>query len=237
MDFPFFYVDTILEEGSAITPPEDTARHMVQVLRMREGEQLIITNGQGRSALCTIQSTSKKSCTVTVGQVTVTPDRNRNITIAISLLKNANRFEWFLEKVAELGVSRVVPLQCTRTEKQHFRKDRAQNILVSALQQSQQSWLTEITEPISFDAFLQQSVSGSAFIAHCEPSEKQVLTGAGLAAATILIGPEGDFTPSEISAAIQKGFIPVSLGETRLRTETAGIVAAVKLIDGKPNIQ
>lgn len=230
MDFPFFYVDTNLEEGAMIVPPEDTARHIVQVLRMREGGQLIITNGQGRSAVCMIQSTSKKSCTVTVGKVTVTTNRNRNITIAISLLKNANRFEWFLEKAAELGVSRVVPLHCHRTEKQHFRKDRAQNILVSALQQSQQTWLTEITEPVAFDGFLQQSVSGSAFIAHCENSEKALLSGAGLAAATILIGPEGDFTPSEIDAAIQKGFMPVTLGDTRLRTETAGIVAAVKLL-------
>lgn len=230
MDAPFFFVDAILQEGAVVTPPEDTARHMVQVLRMREGEQLVLTNGQGKSALCIIQSTSKKSCTILVGEVTVTPNRKKQITIAISLLKNANRFEWFLEKAAELGVSRVVPLQCTRTEKQHFRKDRAQTILVSALQQSQQAWLTEITELTSFDAFLQQSVSGNAFIAHCEPSEKQLLSGAGLAAATILIGPEGDFTPSEIDAAIQKGFIPVTLGDTRLRTETAGIVAAVKLI-------
>jgi 16S rRNA (uracil1498-N3)-methyltransferase len=230
MDFPFFYVDTILEEGAVITPPEETSRHIMQVLRMREGEQLIITNGHGRSAVCIIQSTSKKSCTILVGEVTVWPNRKQQITIAISLLKNANRFEWFLEKVAELGVSRVVPLQCARTEKQHFRIDRAKTILVSALQQSQQAWLTEITEPASLDAFLQQSFTGSVFIAHCEPSEKQVLSGAGLSAATILIGPEGDFTQSEINAAIQKGFIPVTLGDTRLRTETAGIVAAVKLI-------
>lgn len=215
MDAPFFFVDAILQEGAVVTPPEDTARHMVQVLRMREGEQLVLTNGQGKSALCIIQSTSKKSCTILVGEVTVTPNRKKQITIAISLLKNANRFEWFLEKAAELGVSRVVPLQCTRTEKQHFRKDRAQTILVSALQQSQQAWLTEITELTSFDAFLQQSVSGNAFIAHCEPSEKQLLSGAGLAAATILIGPEGDFTPSEIDAAIQKGFIPVTLGDRK----------------------
>jgi 16S rRNA (uracil1498-N3)-methyltransferase len=230
MDFPFFYFDTILEEGAVVTPPEDTARHMVQVLRMREGEQLVFTNGHGRSALCSIQTTSKKSCTILVGEVTVWPNRKKQITIAISLLKNANRFEWFLEKVAELGVARVVPLQSARTEKQHFRKDRAQTILISALQQSQQAWLTEITEPTSFDAFLQQSVSGSTFIAHCEPSEKQVLSGAGLDAATILIGPEGDFTPSEIQAAIQKGFIPVTLGDTRLRTETAGIAVAVKML-------
>lgn len=230
MDVPFFYVDTILEEGAVITPPEDTARHMVQVLRMREGEQLVLTNGQGRSALCSILTTSKKSCTVKLGEVTITPDRKKKITIAISLLKNANRFEWFLEKAAELGVDLVVPLQCARTEKQHFRKDRAKTILVSALQQSQQAWLTEISELTPLEAFLQQPITGSAFIAHCEPSEKQVLSGAGLDTATILIGPEGDFTPSEIDAAILKGFIPVTLGDTRLRTETAGIVAAVKTL-------
>lgn len=230
MDAPFFFIDSILEEGADITPPEDTARHIVQVLRMREGESLIITNGRGCSAQCKIFSVSKKYCTISVGEVTITPIRKRKVTIAISLLKNANRFEWFLEKAAELGVDRVVPLQCTRTEKQHFRKDRAKTILVSALQQSQQAWLTEITELTPFDAFIQQPVTGNAFIAHCEPSEKQELSGKGLELATILIGPEGDFTPSEIDAAISKGFIPVSLGDTRLRTETAGIVAGVKLV-------
>ena len=230
MDAPFFFVDTILEEGAAITLPEDTARHIVQVLRMREGESLIITNGKGQSAPCKIVSAAKKSCTIHLGKITVTPDRKKKVIIAISLLKNANRFEWFLEKAAELGVDRVVPLQCTRTEKQHFRKDRAKTILVSALQQSQQAWLTEITDLTPFDAFIQQPITGKAFIAHCEPSGKQDMKGAGLDAATILIGPEGDFTPSEIDAAIRIGFIPVSLGDTRLRTETAGIVAAVKML-------
>ena len=230
MDAPFFFIDAVLEEGAVITPPEDTARHMVQVLRMREGELLIITNGKGRSAQCKILSVSKKSCTISVGQVTITPVRKRKVTIAISLLKNANRFEWFLEKAAELGVDRVVPLQCARTEKQHFRKDRAKTILVSALQQSQQVWLTEITDPTPIDTFLQEPLSGPGFIAHCEPSEKQELSGKRLELATILIGPEGDFTPSEIDAAISKGFIPVSLGDTRLRTETAGVVAGVKLL-------
>lgn len=229
MSLPFFYVDTLLTEGAVISPPEDTARHMVQVLRMREGEQMIITNGRGETAICTITATAKKSCTIQAGTVTVTPERKRKVTIAISLLKNVSRFEWFLEKAAELGVDRIIPLQCARTEKQHFRMDRAKTILVSALQQSQQTWLTEITAVTSFESFLQQTFPGKNFIAHCEPSEKQVLTGVGLDAATILIGPEGDFTPSEIDAAIQKGFIPVTLGETRLRTETAGIAAAVML--------
>lgn len=229
MSLPFFYVDTILTEGSVISPPEDTARHVVQVLRMREGEQMIITNGRGEAALCTITATAKKSCTLQAGTVTLTPERKRKLTIAISLLKNASRFEWFLEKAAELGVDRIIPLQCARTEKQHFRMDRAKTILISALQQSQQAWLTEITAVTSFESFLQQTFPGKSFIAHCEPSEKQALTGAGLDAAIILIGPEGDFTPSEIDAAIKKGFIPVTLGETRLRTETAGIAAAVML--------
>lgn len=229
MDLPFFYVDTGLVEGAVIEPAEETARHMVQVLRMREGAQLVVTNGQGRTALCSIQSTSKKSCTLLVGPVTVTPDRKRRIAIAISLLKNVNRFEWFLEKAAELGVARIIPLQCARTEKQHFRKDRAQSILISAMQQSQQAWITGITDPVKLGDFLSGPCAGQKFIAHCEPSEKYPLRSAADTDATILIGPEGDFTPAEISAALHHGFQPVSLGDTRLRTETAGIVAATLL--------
>lgn len=226
---PFFYIDASLNEGAVIEPGEDTARHIVQVLRMREGEQLIFTDGRGRSAVCSIITTSKRSCTLKVGVVTVTPPRKYHITIAVSLLKNANRFEWFLEKATELGISRIVPLLCARTERQHFRKDRAEAIIISAMQQSQQSWLTELADPIDATAFISQRHEVDRYVAHCMEGEKLPITAIPAADALVLIGPEGDFTPEEVAAALQNGFIPVSLGSTRLRTETAAMAAAVAL--------
>jgi 16S rRNA (uracil1498-N3)-methyltransferase len=232
MSLPFFYVDSGLIEGTQIEPSEETARHIVQVLRMRDGEKIVITNGRGLAAGCTITSATKRNCTLAVGVVTTTPPFAHQVTIAISLLKNASRFEWFLEKAAETGINRIVPLLCSRTEKQHFRKDRAESILVSALQQSQQSWLTEIQEPVDFRKFFGLLPEGKKYIAHCMDQEKVSLAGAVRPDdkhSIILIGPEGDFTAEEVSLALEQGYKPVALGETRLRTETAGLVAAVLL--------
>jgi 16S rRNA (uracil1498-N3)-methyltransferase len=229
MSLPFFYVDAGLAEGALIEPGEDTAKHMVQVLRMREGDRAILTDGRGHSAECTIVSATRGSCTLRADSITETHKRSNEVTLAISLLKNANRFEWFLEKAAELGVSRIVPLLCGRTERQHFRKDRAASILVSAMQQSRQSWLTVLEDPIDLLSFIARPFPGRRFLAHCMEGEREPLRQTGGEDALILIGPEGDFTPEELSAALHQGFRPVSLGETRLRTETAGLAAAVIL--------
>ena len=165
-----------------------------------------------------------------MGEIVETPKPAPN-TIAISLVKNAHRFEWFLEKATEIGISRIIPLLCTRTEKQHFRYDRMKGILVSAMLQSQQAWLPLLDEPVRFNEFLRRDISGQKFIAHCEedarnPLALQLQKGQGK---LVCIGPEGDFTIDEIYTATSNGFLPVSLGNTRLRTETAGIVAATLL--------
>src|SRR6185295_12899984 len=154
---------------------------------------------------------------------------SRNITIAISLLKNTNRFEWFLEKATEIGVSEIIPLICERTEKQKFRYDRMKGICISAILQSQQTWLPILNEPKQFDDIvIQQFDQQQKFIAHCDESsvKKQLSTLQSFNSSIIFIGPEGDFTKDEIKLALENNFVPVSLGETRLRTETAGIVAA-----------
>jgi 16S rRNA (uracil1498-N3)-methyltransferase len=158
------------------------------------------------------------------------PLPGNEVIIAISPLKNAARFEWFLEKAAELGIRRVVPLICSRTERQHFRGERWRSILVSAMLQSRQSWVTELTEPVAFDAFIRSAKASSLFVAHCIPGEKEPLQFlAWTGSALILIGPEGDFTDAEVAQALDSGYRAVSLGDTRLRTETAGITAAVLL--------
>ncbi len=239
MTLPFFYSSNYSEGQKQIDLDEDSSRHVVQVLRMKAGEQLNLTDGKGHLLTCEIIDANKRHCTVGVTGSRLSTHGSRRITIAISLLKNRNRFEWFLEKATEIGVSEIIPLICERTEKEKFRHDRMNAICISAMLQSQQSWLPVLQEPVEFNKAVIGSSAGKKFIAHCGEGTKSQLTLPDQQAGNqlpdsyrdnqssiILIGPEGDFTPGEIELALQKGFIPVSLGDTRLRTETAGVVAA-----------
>lgn len=232
MALPFFYTSNYSGEKQ-ITLDEDTSRHVVQVLRMQEGELLNLTDGKGHLLTCKISEANKKHCMVILQDIQNQKSKTKNIVIAISLLKNTNRFEWFLEKATEIGVSEIYPLLCERTEKEKFRHDRLQQICISAMLQSQQCWLPVLHEPVKFEVLQDwKSADAKHFIAHCEEGTKQLLSGFQISKFSnlqICIGPEGDFTPAEISLALANGFIPVSLGETRLRTETAGVVAAVLL--------
>lgn len=239
MQLPLFYIAEIPEPGSEFELPEDTSRHISSVLRMQEGEALQLTDGKGNLFDSVIVKPHKKHTSVQVASKTFTQPSAYHYTIAISLLKNSARFEWFLEKATELGVNRIVPLITSRTEKQHFKEDRSRAILVSAMMQSAQTWLPELEAPQKIDVFLSQIQPGSGndfFIAHCIEAPKDYLANRLLTASSnriIMIGPEGDFTEAEVEAALRKGAIPVSLGSARLRAETAGIVAAtlIKLIN------
>lgn len=231
MALPFFYQEHI--SGDSLQLDEDSSKHLIQVLRKEKGEHILLTNGKGQKAEAVIVDDNRKRCVVQVLRKEAEPPTVPKTTIAISLLKNTARFEWFLEKATELGITEIIPLLCIRTEKEKFRHDRLQNILISALLQSQQSWLPVLHQPTDFQKALDPSYQ-QRFIAHCLPEEKPHLPTvlSGLAhddSRLMLIGPEGDFTQEEIEAALQKGFQPVSLGHTRLRTETAGMVAATLL--------
>lgn len=231
MALPFFYIADYTDTQKSINLDEDTSRHVVQVLRMKAGEQLNLTDGKGTLLTCEITDDHKKHCVVDIKEVRHKAQGARKVSVGISLLKNSNRFEWFLEKATELGVTEIIPLICERTEKEKFRYDRLQGICISAMLQSQQVWLPVLHEPVSFtDLQFLQYANHQKFIAHCEESNKTPLTAQPINQLTIiLIGPEGDFTSPEIELALSNGFIPVSLGETRLRTETAGVVAATLL--------
>lgn len=230
MALPFFYINTYSDEQKLITLDEDTSRHVVQVLRMKKGEQLHLTDGLGHLILAEITDDHKKHCTVSIREVTFTPPAERKVTIAISNIKNASRFEWFLEKASEVGINEIIPLVCERTEKERFRYDRMNAICISAMLQSQQVWLPVLREPQPYKQVLEQSVAHTKYIAHCADGPKNPLAKQQpQTSSVILIGPEGDFTMEEIELALQKDFIPVSLGDTRLRSETAGVVAAVLL--------
>jgi len=254
MALPYFYIPAFDGNSGELTLDEDTSKHIIQVLRMRPGEALQLTDGKGRLLTAVIGDDHRKRCRVIVGSVAMSPPRIRAVTIAISPLKNASRFEWFLEKAAEIGVSRIIPLLCARTERQSVRMDRLRQIAISAMLQSQQTWLPKVDQPMDLDLLLSSpgripspetfptQPAGRRFIAHCLETPRAT---ASLAAARedqdpaaavqdippslILIGPEGDFTQKEVEAALAAGYLPVSLGPNRLRTETAGIVAATLL--------
>ncbi len=232
MSLPFFYIEQFDPSQQVIELNEDASRHIVQVLRMKRGERLNLTDGNGNLIITEIEEDHKKHCQVKVIGKKYLPQEQKKISIGISLIKNASRFEWFLEKGTEIGVSEIIPLICERTEKQKFRSDRMKNVLISAMLQSQQCWLPELYEPVSYMAIVENSTQEQKFIAHCIENERQSLTdllNSSMNSKLMLIGPEGDFTKQEVDLALQHEFIPVLLGNTRLRTETAGIVAATIL--------
>ncbi len=232
MPLPFFFIEAVSAPESFITLNEETSKHIVQVLRMKTSERLLLTDGKGNLLTCEINDDHKKKCIVRVLESRHKVQGTRKISIAISLLKNANRFEWFLEKATELGIAAIIPAICMRTDKQHFRYDRMKNILISAMLQSQQVWLPSLQEPVHVREIIVHARQSQKFIAHCMDGAKVSLSDAintSTSSQIILIGPEGDFTKDEIDLAFQNHFVPVALGETRLRTETAGIVAAAIL--------
>jgi 16S rRNA (uracil1498-N3)-methyltransferase len=194
---------------------------------MQAGEALQLSDGVGNLLTAEVVDPHKKKCSVRITQRSFKEQKLQKICIAISLLKNASRFEWFLEKATELGVTEIIPMLCDRTEKQHFRYERMQQIVVSAMMQSQQVWLPVLHQPVEYDKVISSSKYTTKLVAHCEEDEKTNISEVQHSnSIQVLIGPEGDFTKAEIDLAFQHQFKPISIGDTRLRTETAGVVAA-----------
>jgi 16S rRNA (uracil1498-N3)-methyltransferase len=231
MALPFFYVEQLVGIGTLTTLEEDTSKHVVQVLRMKVDDKLQLTDGKGNLYTVEIAQVHKKSTVVKTLSSVYYPPSAHQVSIAISLIKNVARFEWFLEKATEIGVNEIIPLICERTEKYHFRYDRMKNILVSAMLQSQQSWLPKLSAPVLLTPGIHTFNHPQKFIAHCADGKKNLIGDSfnQQKDALLLIGPEGDFSQHEIDLALQHNFQPISLGNTRLRTETAGIVAAILL--------
>jgi 16S rRNA (uracil1498-N3)-methyltransferase len=226
MELPYFFDQTIPQVNQAFGLSSTTHKHCAQVLRMKAGEKILLTNGQGLSATAIITDTNKKNTYAMITKVEQHSPRTKKVSIGLSLLKNTNRLEWFLEKVTESGVYEIIPLLTTRTEKQHLRNERMERIVIAAMLQSKQCWLPILHNPTAFKNIVEYTKT-CKLIAHClEGEKKSIETFSNEKEILILIGPEGDFTAEEINLAIQHQFVPVSLGNTRLSTETAGIVAA-----------
>ena len=226
MSVPYFYEPLIATGMTQFTLSETSSKHCVQVLRMDVGELIDITNGQGGLFHASIQVAHKKNAVVTITKAIQNNRPQQKIHVGISLLKNAVRLEWLFEKATEMGITNITPMVCERTIHERFKTERMQQIIQSAMIQSQQTWLPILSEPTPYQAFITQSTAVQKLIAHCEPLNKTSIKSIEPSEdLVLLIGPEGDFTPTEIEAAIAKDFTPIDLGPTRLRTETAGIFA------------
>lgn len=206
---------------------KEESRHIVKVLRKKEGDQLYITNGKGYLFLAEIKIANDKKCLVKLVSFEEKKKAwNYHLHIAIAPTKLNDRYEWFLEKATEIGIDEITPLICENSERKIIKQERIEKVLLSAMKQSLKFQLPKINELVKFTDFIRTPIEGIKFIAHCEDTDKKTLQNQIQTAdkITVLIGPEGDFSSKEISKALHHKFIPLSLGESRLRTETAGVV-------------
>jgi len=227
-----FYLENPRDE---IILSTEESKHTTKVLRKKEGDILNFTDGKGNLFIAEILiADSKKTKVQVVKREKKDKQHNYYLHIAIAPTKNMDRFEWFLEKSAEIGIDEITPIICNRSERKAIKTERCNRILLSAMKQSLKFHKTKLNEAISLKECLKQDFEGNKYIAHCDDSEKIELKNERTKKRTlILIGPEGDFSPNEIEIALQNQFKAVSLGNSRLRTETAGIVAVttINIID------
>tara|TARA_B110000091_G_scaffold209347_1_gene250399 strand:+ start:1442 stop:2149 length:708 start_codon:yes stop_codon:yes gene_type:complete len=223
-----FYNPDLTKDTTQITFDKIESRHIVRVLRKKEEAVLQITNGKGFLFDAKIIIASDKKCVAKIIAIQEKPKPwNYYLHIAIAPTKNNDRIEWFLEKATEIGIDEITPIICSNSERRIVKVDRFEKIVQSAMKQSLKFTLPKINKPIKFNEFLNQTFEGKICIAHCEDDKKKLLQSVINLdkKTTILIGPEGDFSKQEIEKALNKNCIPISLGESRLRTETAGLVA------------
>ncbi len=223
----YFYDPEMDNSAAEFILPEEEARHAVQVLRKKAGDQLMVTNGKGYVFQVEMLVADSKKCKVLVLDADKVLPPKHHLHLVVAPTKNRDRYEWFLEKATEIGLQEITPILCARSERKSLNSERMQKILLSAMKQSLQAYLPKLNPGISFTDFLPTINGDQKFIAHCQSGEKAELKRrlAPDKDVVILIGPEGDFNPDEIDQAYTSGCIPVSLGKNRLRTETAALVA------------
>jgi 16S rRNA (uracil1498-N3)-methyltransferase len=221
-----FYVPNI--SGSEIILDETESKHAIRVLRLQKGDQIQVVDGKGGFYMAEIADANPKKCRLTIVNSALDfGKRNFHLHIAIAPTKNIDRFEWFLEKATEIGIDEITPLLTSHSERKTINAERLEKILVSAMKQSLKAYLPQLHELTTFKELIINNKTENKFIAYCDEIQKIHLKDLATKGnnTLILIGPEGDFSPEEIKLAIENGFKVVSLGESRLRTETAGIVA------------
>lgn len=220
-----FYSEEIQADYAFLDQKE--SRHLSKVLRLTNGDQVELIDGSGKLYQCVIIEAHGKKAQLKIESIIDSQAQTFNVEIAAAPTKNMNRWEWFLEKATEIGIDAIHPIFCENSERKTLKEERQLRILKSAIKQSQKLKLPQLSSVISFKEFVQKEFNGEKYIAHCHELPKMKLAKIHTSGkkALILIGPEGDFSEKEIELARNNGFIPVSISQSRLRTETAAIVA------------
>jgi 16S rRNA (uracil1498-N3)-methyltransferase len=219
-----FYTPELTNEFSHLTLSEVESKHAVQVMRLQNDQQIELFNGIGLSAVATVLDNHPKRCMVRIDRKSVHPKENP-IHIAIAPTKNMERLEWFVEKATEIGITEISLIICQNNERRDVKIERLEKILISAAKQSGRNYIPKLNPITKWTNFLKIHPKG--LIAHCRKGEKKKIMDFS-ENHLIAIGPEGDFTELEIQSAFDSGYFPVSLGETRLRTETAALLACIE---------
>lgn len=223
-----FYHPEIAEEAQQIIFPKEESKHIVKVLRKKEGDLLHVTNGKGFLFISELTLITAQQCIAKVIEVKTEEKPKYHLHMAVAPTKMNDRYEWFLEKATEIGVMEITPIICDHSERKVVKLDRFERVLQSAMKQSLHFTMPRLNQPVRFSEFVTDTPKGTKFIAHCEEELDKKSLQSSLKKGDkciILIGPEGDFSPEEIALAKQHNWNPISLGNTRLRTETAAIVA------------
>ena len=218
--------------AATLTLGEEDSKHCVKVLRMGEGDTIEVVDGNGMLYTCRITMAHPKRCAIEVLEKEHQPPHwGHQIVLAIAPTKNLDRIEWLVEKCVEMGIDRIIPLRCHNSERTVLKTERLRKIMVSAMKQSLKATLPQLDEMTPVEQVVSEPFDGTRCIAYCDAmlprEQRQTLAGAYRPGTDVmvLIGPEGDFSPEEVQAATAAGFVPVTLGESRLRTETAGMMA------------
>lgn len=227
-----FYNTTINETTENLIFDREESKHIIKVLRKKDGDILFVTNGLGFLFTTEIILASDSKCTVKIVSFEKAPTPKLHLHLAVAPTKMNDRYEWFLEKATEIGIQEITPIICDRSERKVINQERFDKIILSALKQSNELYLPKLNPAISFKEFIVKKNEGLQLIAHCEETDKKTLKSVlePNQNVTVLIGPEGDFSDKEIELAKANKYIPVSLGNTRLRTETAAVVACHSVI-------
>ena len=227
-----FYNANLNETTESFAFDREESKHIIKVLRKKDGDLLYVTNGLGYLFETQITLASDNKCMVDIVSFTKEESPAYHLHLAVAPTKMNDRYEWFLEKAIEIGVQEITPIICDRSERKVINADRYEKIILSALKQSNGVYLPKLNPAMTFKDFVNQENKGQLLIAHCEETDKKTLKSILQPNQDIcmLIGPEGDFSEKEISTALENNYQAVSLGNTRLRTETAAIVACHSIV-------
>ncbi len=229
INMQLFYAPGIVPPRHTLT--EEESRHCIKVLRMKQGDRIHITDGRGNLHTAEVSKADPRGCVVEVVEtVREYGRRGYRLTMAVAPTKNTDRYEWFLEKATEVGVDAVIPIECGNSERRTLKPDRPEKVIASAAKQSLKAYMPVLEPMTPVREVITRPFDGAKFIAHCRPETVRTDIMEAIPAGTdilVLIGPEGDFTAEEVGLALVNGFTAVSLGQSRLRTETAALAAVM----------